>query len=308
MKVVAYEPYPNREFCEKWNIELVDDVNDVFRRADFVTIHAPGEGGNAALVNTERLALMKPTAFLINTARGVLVDEDALYEALTSKKIAGAGLDVRQHEPPEDDRFSALDNVVLTPHISGLDGRGSGGQRRDGGRAGAGGGRGEKPHGLLNPDVWEKRRREAHRRSSCPPSERSIRPTWRTSTATPRSSVSAPTPTSGTARRQETGSRRSWSGFGRGQARRCSTSAAASGASTRGCARPGAAWSASTSRSGWCARPTSRPFARRSRLRCPGRRPGPAARGRRLRPGALRRTCCSTCRTSGVPSRRCGGC
>src|SRR5919206_1479511 len=78
MKVMAYEPYPNRAFCEKWNVDLVDDVNDVFQRADFVTIHAPGEGGNQHLVNEERLALMKPTAFLINTARGVLVDEDAL--------------------------------------------------------------------------------------------------------------------------------------------------------------------------------------------------------------------------------------
>src|SRR5712691_4001837 len=81
MKVLAYEPYPDQEFCAKWNIELVE-LEDLFRRSDYVTLHAPGEGPNQGLVNSERLALMKPTAVLINTARGVLVDEDALYAAL----------------------------------------------------------------------------------------------------------------------------------------------------------------------------------------------------------------------------------
>src|SRR6266540_7464236 len=78
MRVLAYEPYPDLEFCQRWNVELVD-LEEVFRRADYLTVHAPGEGGNERLVNAELLALMKPTAIVINTARGVLVDEDALY-------------------------------------------------------------------------------------------------------------------------------------------------------------------------------------------------------------------------------------
>jgi len=159
MKVVAYEPYPNREFCEKWNFELVDDVNDVFRRGDYVTIHAPGEGDNRHLVNRDRLSLMKPTAVLINTARGVLVDEDDLYAALTTGTIAGAGLDVREQEPPEDDRFFSLPNVVLTPHISGSTHEAQAVSAVMVVEQVIAAGRGEKPHGLHNPEVWERRRR-----------------------------------------------------------------------------------------------------------------------------------------------------
>ena len=123
-----------------------------------MTIHAPGEGGNERLVNAERLALMKPTAVVINTARGVLVDEDALYTALCGRRIAGAGLDVRVHEPPIEDRFEALDNVVLTPHSAGS---------TDTAQAASAvmvvdsllqTASGAEPHGLVNPDVWARRR------------------------------------------------------------------------------------------------------------------------------------------------------
>ncbi|MCC6178566.1 MAG: phosphoglycerate dehydrogenase [Chloroflexi bacterium] len=158
MQVLAYEPYPNREFCEKYDVHLVP-LERVLGESDYVTLHAPGEGDNYHLMNRERLALMKPTAYLINTARGVLVDEDALYEALTAGKLAGAGLDVREQEPPEDDRFEALDNVVLTPHVAG--------STREAQAVSAvmvvdtvlQAARGEKPHGLINPDVWDHRRR-----------------------------------------------------------------------------------------------------------------------------------------------------
>jgi D-3-phosphoglycerate dehydrogenase / 2-oxoglutarate reductase len=160
MKVLAYEPYPDRQFCEKWNVELIDDLDELFRRSDFVTTHAPGD--NVALVNAERLALMKSTAVLINTARGTLVDEDALYDALTSGKIAGAGLDVREHEPPEDerdDRFAALPNVVLTPHVAGSTHEAQAVSAVMVQEQIIAAGRGEKPHGLHNPEIWERRRR-----------------------------------------------------------------------------------------------------------------------------------------------------
>jgi D-3-phosphoglycerate dehydrogenase len=157
MRVVAYEPYPDREFCTRWNVELVD-LDEVFKQSDYVTIHAPGEAQNQALVNAERLALMKPTAILINTARGVLVDEDALYAALSSGQIGGAGLDVRVHEPPIDDRFDALDNVVLTPHVAGSNHEAQGLSAEMVVRSVLQAAGGEHPHGLVNAEVWDRRR------------------------------------------------------------------------------------------------------------------------------------------------------
>jgi D-3-phosphoglycerate dehydrogenase len=158
MQVLAYEPYPDPAFNERWNVELVE-LDELFRRSDYLTIHAPGEGGNLHLVNRQRLALMKPTAVLINTARGVLVDEDALYEALTNGTIAGAGLDVREKEPPEDDRFEALDNVVLTPHTSGSTHEAQAVSAVMVVQSVLEAARGEQPHGLLNPEAWQRRRR-----------------------------------------------------------------------------------------------------------------------------------------------------
>jgi D-3-phosphoglycerate dehydrogenase len=158
MKVLAYEPYPDLEFCKKWNVELVSSLSDVFSRSDFVTIHAPGEAENQQLVNAERLALMKPTAVVINTARGVLVDEDALFVALSERRIAGAGLDVRVSEPPEDDRFEALKNVVLTPHIAGSTREAQEVSAEMAVRSVLQSARGEQPHGFINPEVWQNRR------------------------------------------------------------------------------------------------------------------------------------------------------
>ena len=123
-----------------------------------MTLHAPGEGPNQGLVTSERLAWMKPTAVLINTARGVLVDEDALYAALKEGKIAGAGLDVRVSEPPEDDRFEALDNVVLTPHAAGSTHEAQAVSAEMVVRSVLQAARGEQPHGLINPEVWDRRR------------------------------------------------------------------------------------------------------------------------------------------------------
>jgi D-3-phosphoglycerate dehydrogenase len=158
MQVLAYEPYPDLAFCSRWNVELVSDLDDVFRRSDYLTVHAPGDAENVALVSAERLALMKPTAVVINTARGVLVDEDALYAALVSGRIAGAGLDVRVHEPPQDHRFEALSNVVLTPHIAGSTEEAQAVSAEMVVETVLQAGRGERPHGLVNAEAWERRR------------------------------------------------------------------------------------------------------------------------------------------------------
>jgi D-3-phosphoglycerate dehydrogenase len=159
MEVLAYEPFPDRAFCEKWQVTLVDSVEELFRRSDYLTVHAPGDEANYNLVNAARLALMKPTAVVINTARGVLVDEHALYAALRDKTIAGAGLDVRVDEPPVDDRFAALDNVVLTPHAAGSTHESQAATGVMVVQSVLQAARGEAPHGLINTEVWDRRRR-----------------------------------------------------------------------------------------------------------------------------------------------------
>jgi lactate dehydrogenase-like 2-hydroxyacid dehydrogenase len=95
----------------------VDSLETLMETCDFVSLHCPGGGGNRNLVNAARLGLMKPTAFLINTARGDVVDEAALIAALQDRTIAGAGLDVYAAEPMVPAELKAMENVVLLPHL-----------------------------------------------------------------------------------------------------------------------------------------------------------------------------------------------
>ena len=95
------------------------DLDTLFRESDVVSLHCPLTDSNYRLVNEQRLRLMKPTAFLINTSRGPLIDEKALADALNAGKIAGAGLDVLGREPPEaDNPLSKAKNCYITPHIA----------------------------------------------------------------------------------------------------------------------------------------------------------------------------------------------
>ncbi len=117
MRVIAHEPDPDMAFVEQHSIELLA-IDDVLAQSDFVTLHLPSMPETERIIDAGKLALMKPTAYLINTARGNLVDEDAVYEALKSGRIAGAGLDAWTDEPMTDPRWAELDNVVLTPHAA----------------------------------------------------------------------------------------------------------------------------------------------------------------------------------------------
>jgi D-3-phosphoglycerate dehydrogenase len=116
MTFIAHDPYADRKVAEELGIELVG-LEDVFRRSDVLSVSVPLNEETRHIVNAERLALMKPTAYLINTARGPIVDQKALTKVLQERRIAGAGLDVLEQEPPDpDDPILKLDNVILAPH------------------------------------------------------------------------------------------------------------------------------------------------------------------------------------------------
>lgn len=118
MKIIFTDPYPPAQsVIDGLQAEMVDSVEDVLRQADFVSLHCPGGKETYHLLNSERLALMKPSAYLINSARGDVVDNQALIEALKNHSIAGAGLDVFEGEPKLDPGFLELDNAVLLPHL-----------------------------------------------------------------------------------------------------------------------------------------------------------------------------------------------
>jgi phosphoglycerate dehydrogenase-like enzyme len=117
MKVVAWSQNLTPEKCKEVGAEYVSK-DDLFRRSDFVTIHVVLSERTRGLVGARELGLMKPTAYLINTSRGPIVEEAALLAALRGKKIAGAGLDVFDVEPlPLDHPLRKMDNAVLTPHL-----------------------------------------------------------------------------------------------------------------------------------------------------------------------------------------------
>ncbi|MEI2300626.1 2-hydroxyacid dehydrogenase [Ensifer sp. MJa1] len=103
--------------ASRYGARQLDTVDDVLRVADFVSLHCPGGGENRHLINAERLGLMKAGAYLVNTARGDVVDEAALIAALENGVIRGAGLDVFEAEPNVPERLRSLENVVLLPHL-----------------------------------------------------------------------------------------------------------------------------------------------------------------------------------------------
>jgi D-3-phosphoglycerate dehydrogenase len=116
MKFIAHDPFVKPEVAAELGVELVS-LEDVFRRADFLTVNCPLSEKTRRLVSAEQLALMKPTAYFINTARGGIVDQAALTRVLREGRIAGAGLDVLEVEPPDPhDPIFELDNVLVTPH------------------------------------------------------------------------------------------------------------------------------------------------------------------------------------------------
>jgi D-3-phosphoglycerate dehydrogenase len=116
MNVIAYDPFLSEDRAAEMGIEKVS-VEEVFRRADFITLHTPLTGETKNLINKKSIEMMKPGVRIINCARGGIVNEKDLYEAIKSGRVAGAALDVFEKEPPEDYAFLGLDGIICTPHL-----------------------------------------------------------------------------------------------------------------------------------------------------------------------------------------------
>jgi len=117
MKVVAYDPFWPEEFADENGVKKME-INDLLKVSDIVSLHLPLTEENKGMINEKTFQSMKPTALLINAARGELVKEQDLYHALKENIIAGAGLDVFENEPPTNSPLLELDNVVMTPHVA----------------------------------------------------------------------------------------------------------------------------------------------------------------------------------------------
>jgi D-3-phosphoglycerate dehydrogenase len=156
MKVIAFDPFVSPERAAALGVSLRPSMSDVLREADFVSLHLPLTKESRGLINAQALAQMKPTAYLLNCARGPIVDEPALIAALQAGKLAGAGLDVFDPEPPAaDNPLLAMENVAATPHSSGF----SDGCQLKMGLALAeeiiDALNGKHPANLVNPKVWD---------------------------------------------------------------------------------------------------------------------------------------------------------
>lgn len=119
MKILACDKFWDEEYASANGI-IHCDMDEIFKESDFITLHVPLMEETRNLIGIKQLTMMKPTAYLINTARGGIVDEEALYRVLKEERIAGAGLDVFSTEPPTGSPLLELENVILTPHMGGF--------------------------------------------------------------------------------------------------------------------------------------------------------------------------------------------
>jgi D-3-phosphoglycerate dehydrogenase len=116
MEILAHDVKKDEIFAQSLGIQFLP-LDELLAKADFITLHCDLNPGSKGIIGAKELALMKKTAYLVNTARGGLIDENALFEALRDKKIGGAALDAFQNEPPAGSPLLTLDNILTTPHI-----------------------------------------------------------------------------------------------------------------------------------------------------------------------------------------------
>jgi len=117
MKILGYDPIAAPAEAEKLGVEVTGNLEKIFKEADYISVHVPKSKETVNMINAEQIKIMKPTVRLINCARGEIINEDALYDALAENRIAGVALDVYPKEPPENTRFTKFENCLVTPHL-----------------------------------------------------------------------------------------------------------------------------------------------------------------------------------------------
>lgn len=159
MQVLGYDPYVDAETLAGYGVQKTETLTEMLPRCDFVTVHCPGGAETRHMLNAQTLACMKPSAYLINTARGTVVDEAALVQALQCKQIAGAAMDVYDPEPPRPGNpLLHMENVIATPHFCAMTAE----SLYNMGTMVAQGVvdvlRGTRPQYLVDPEIWDMRR------------------------------------------------------------------------------------------------------------------------------------------------------
>ncbi|MGB2864684.1 MAG: phosphoglycerate dehydrogenase, partial [Sedimentisphaerales bacterium] len=117
MKILGYDPLAAPPDAEKMGVQICKDLDDIFKQSDYISVHVPKNEQTLNMIGAEQIEMMKPSVRLVNSARGGIINEDALYDALAANRIAGAALDVYPTEPPENTRFSECENCIVTPHL-----------------------------------------------------------------------------------------------------------------------------------------------------------------------------------------------
>jgi D-3-phosphoglycerate dehydrogenase / 2-oxoglutarate reductase len=156
LTVIAYDPFTPPAVAEALGVELVT-LDELLRRSDFVSVHCPLMPETQHLIGEAQFRLMKPSAYVINTARGPIIDEQAMIAALREGRIAGAGLDVLDKEPPSPDNpLLTMENVVLTPHCAGISDRGTYNVKKKAAENVARYLSGRWPESVVNPEVRQR--------------------------------------------------------------------------------------------------------------------------------------------------------
>ena len=158
-RMLGFDPVISPERAKAAGVTLCPDLRSLAEQADVLTLHVPLTPATTGLVDAGLLAAMKPTAFLVNCARGKVVSEDALIDALRDQRLAGAALDVYEDEPlPADSPLRSLGHVILTTHIAGVTAQSDENRAREIARRVLACADGTQPDGLVNPQVWDRRR------------------------------------------------------------------------------------------------------------------------------------------------------